>query len=239
MLDPREVYVAVPAYDGKIVVEQAGSLLACSRMIGNISFKPGISHVSVARNIIAHSFLKTEAQWLICIDSDIAFAPHDLALLLEPTVNIDRGLLPTRVACRQVDQDEETGTYHAKHDLADCLVCAEYSYKNDALAPVKFGLGFTRIHRGVFEAIANLRHEDGSPRAWQFLERGEMITDYYPSGPFLASMLPQPVWKGEDHGFFALCHLAGIIPRIETRTRLHHIGVKAYPYLGPDRGGGQ
>jgi hypothetical protein len=192
---------------------------------------------------------------------------------------------PTRIITGQCTPgrplDEKTGA------AADVLVCAEYSYKDDTLRPCRFGMGFVRIHRSVFETLQELRHDGGptvevqrhaleelsrqnarddrsnvedraadltraieqllggiedkagTPRLWQATHQGRLYHDYFPSGGMISQFIPTAEWRGEDHGFFTLCHLAGIIPRIETRTRLLHIGRKAYPYLGPDGGGGQ
>jgi len=74
----------------------------------------------------------------------------------------------------------------------------------------------------------------GTPRLWQCTFQGRTFFDYYPSGPLINLLVPIGEWKGEDHGFWTLCMLAGLIPRIETRTRVLHIGRKAYAYLGPD-----
>jgi len=87
--------------------------------------------------------------------------------------------------------------------------------------------------------LASAEDKAGQPRLWQVSHKGRMVYDYFPSGPLLSQFVPSAEWKGEDHGFFTLCMLAGIIPRIETRTRLIHMGRKGYPYLGPDQGGGQ
>jgi hypothetical protein len=74
----------------------------------------------------------------------------------------------------------------------------------------------------------------GTPRLWQCTFQGRTFYDYYPSGPLINLLVPIGDWKGEDHGFWTLCMLAGLIPRIETRTQLLHIGRKAYPYIRPD-----
>lgn len=79
----------------------------------------------------------------------------------------------------------------------------------------------------------------GQPRLWQTSYQGRVFYDFFPSGPLISQFVPTAEWKGEDHGFFTLCMLAGIIPRRETRTRLIHMGRKGYPYHGPDVGGGQ
>lgn len=240
MINPSSICVAIPAYDGKVVVELCGSLVACSYMFGAVSLKPGISHVALARNFIAQQFLRSKFEWLVMIDSDIAFAPQDFRLLMEPTITSTQSgqvaedqSTPSRV---QVASMDEKGRLDGFID-ADMLVTAEYSYKNDTLAPCRMGLGFTRVHRSVFDKISQIEHEDGQGRAWQYTWQGEMFTDYFPCGLGLAQNVATPDWKGEDIGFFTMCALAGIIPRIETRTYLHHVGVKAYPYIGD--GGGQ
>jgi hypothetical protein len=79
----------------------------------------------------------------------------------------------------------------------------------------------------------------GGPRLWQAQRDGRVIWDYFPSGPILSTFIPTADWKGEDHGFFTLCMLAGVFPRIETRTRLTHIGRKGYHYMGADVSEGQ
>lgn len=90
--------------------------------------------------------------------------------------------------------------------------------------------------RAMIDTVEDTR---GAQRLWQTSWQGRQFWDYFPSGPLLSQFVPTATWKGEDHGFFTLCMLAGIIPRIETRTRLVHIGRKAYQYAGPDGSAGQ
>ncbi len=78
--------------------------------------------------------------------------------------------------------------------------------------------------------------QTGSPRLWQTMHNGRLLYDYYPSGPLIDQQVPVGRWMGEDHGFWTLCHLAQLVPRIETRTRLVHLGRKGYVYEGPERG---
>jgi len=87
--------------------------------------------------------------------------------------------------------------------------------------------------------VAGKEDKAGQPRLWQTSWQGRTFYDFFPSGPLISQFVPTGEWKGEDHGFFTLCMLAGIVPRIETRTRLVHIGRKGYPYFGPQTGGGQ
>lgn len=87
--------------------------------------------------------------------------------------------------------------------------------------------------------IESKTSQAGTPRLWQATYEGRVFYDYYPSGPITDLHVPNGQWMGEDHGFWTLCRLAGLIPRIERRTRLLHLGRKAYPYEGPDTGSAQ
>jgi len=85
----------------------------------------------------------------------------------------------------------------------------------------------------VHQIRQSITSQADQPRLWQVTHEGRVFHDYYPSGPIIDLHVPNGAWKGEDHGFWTLCHLAGLIPRIETRTRLIHLGRKGYPYGEP------
>lgn len=228
MIDPRTVLVAIPTYNGEIKAELGGMLVANSRFYASISFTVGVSHVSLARNVIAEKFLRSPFDWLLCIDADIVPGMQDFPLILAENEHY-----------ADADDEHRVPSFVPVGDgaaNADVLVCAEYSYKDDSCRPVRMGLGFTRIHRSVFEKIAELKREDGSAIPWQFVHQGRLFTDFYPSGPLLSQLIPNGEWKGEDHGFFMLAALAGIVPRIETRTRLMHVGTKGFPYRPNEAG---
>lgn len=308
MIDPRTVLVAIPCYSGRNVCELTGMLWTWQGLFGPLSLPAECSHPSLVRNIIAGQFLDSPFEWLVCIDDDIVPSRRDMELLLQPTdpdavyytesndaterppqgACTPQGPQPTRIAVGLVE-DGQRDLNCKQVGAADVLVNAEYCYKDDELKPVKFGLGFTRIHRSVFRTLENLKHElnpqhgimtevanqmraegkhlremlevtsesirsadrldalsdivmqnlpdpGGGPRLYQTQHKGKLYTDFFPSGPLLSQFVPTAEWKGEDHGFFTLCMIAGIVPRIETRTRLVHIGRKGYPYLGPDTG---
>lgn len=108
------------------------------------------------------------------------------------------------------------------------IVVAEYAKKIIGKSPVKFGLGFTRVHRQVFEKMKALMREDGTERIGRFYNEGEMKVDYFPTGAIESGQ-----WIGEDQGFFMQAAYTDSSVRIETRTRLQHIGRFAYGY--PDQ----
>jgi len=108
------------------------------------------------------------------------------------------------------------------------VVCCEYARKVFGEPPVKYGLGFSRVHRRVFEKIAELKKDDGSEYALRYYARGSIFVDYFPNGPNAGSQ-----WLSEDHGFFTLAAMAQIQHRLENRTKLRH--VEPYEYGYPDQ----
>lgn len=108
------------------------------------------------------------------------------------------------------------------------IVTAEYARKKIGEKPVKFGLGFTRVHRDVFEKMKALLNDDGSERLGRFYNEGQMMVDYFPTGSIDSGR-----WIGEDQGFFMWAALTDSSVRIETRTRLKHIG--RFEYCYPDQ----
>jgi hypothetical protein len=111
------------------------------------------------------------------------------------------------------------------------IVTAPYARKIPGQAPANYGLGFTRAHRRVFTAIDQLETEQGSELASRFYMDGEMYVNYFPGG-----VTGDSRWLGEDRGFFTLCQIAGLNHRLETRTRLGHVGLFVYGYPTQNNG---
>ncbi len=113
----------------------------------------------------------------------------------------------------------------------ETIVTAPYARKIAGKEPALFGLGFTRIHRSVFNAIDELQAQDGSEFASRFYMDGEMHVHYYPGG-----VTGDSRWLGEDRGFFSLCMQANLPYRMENRCKLKHVGSFLYGY--PDQSNG-
>jgi hypothetical protein len=111
------------------------------------------------------------------------------------------------------------------------IVIGPYARKIPGLPCNKFGLGFTRVHRSVFDKLDKLENIDGTETAQRFYLESQIMVHYFPVG-----VTGDSRWLDEDRGFFLLCAMAGIFYRIEERCRLGHVGAFIYGYPNQDNG---
>ena len=75
------IHVATPTYDGKLPIEVVRCLLneqATAVMVGDdirFQFLPGCSHPAMGRNQLAQTFMESDADRLVFLDSDVTFEP--------------------------------------------------------------------------------------------------------------------------------------------------------------------
>lgn len=198
-IDPREIVIAVPCHTGRVDVLTCNGLcnvIGTGRVANQPMWNFGGSNVGAVRNVIAHKFLtQSDCQWLMTVDDDIGFTITDWDLLWE-------------------DQ------------AGELAVCAEYLQKIDGERRVaRFGLGFARIHRVVFERLTELTVEDGRPYLQQGYYAGQVMWDFFPQGVHVSGE-----YRQEDHGFWQLVRLASLSVRVERRCRLAHSGRSTWRY---------
>ena len=98
----RKIFFGIPAYDHKVSIKQAISLMRFAQealphgikaAVGSIC---GCSVVSRARNLLVKDFLESDSTDLMFIDADINFDPQDIFRLLawvsEPNIGIAAGI---------------------------------------------------------------------------------------------------------------------------------------------------
>lgn len=226
MINPLDVLVLTPSHDGKVEVGYAGGLAsaASAHLFGNMFFLSGNSHVAGARNACAHVFKTSPYEESLWIDADIGFSADDVKLLM--------GYPMVKGQFEPPDQSAFDNAATKDANGEPLISCAEYSRKSESMEPVRLGLGFCKISKEVFRRLDDLKDADGAPVVQQYMNNGQLVSDYFISG------CRNDRWLGEDQGFFILCHMAGIVPRIEQRTNLMHVGRKVYPYNAPIIGAG-
>jgi len=208
MIDPTTVFVGRPIYGAATPQHDRAMLdLVAGAHIGAQYDHVGESSISSARDYVAHFFLtRTTCDWLVWIDSDIAFSMVDWSFLME----------------QEGDELAVCAEYMKKtQDLAHEVA--------------NFGLGFARVHRSVYEQLDEMVTEDGRPRMLRYRSQVhingqqniEEFVEYHPIG-----VLPDGSRRNEDHGFWLMARLAGIKIRKETRSKLGHTGPYTWWYDG-------
>ena len=198
-IDPRNIILAMPAKDGRndvMATRGLCNIIGTGRLANQPLLNFGGSNVAAVRNTIAHEFReRTTAEWLVMLDDDIGFTNDDWDLLFEDF-------------------------------NGELAVCAEYLQKIDGKRiPARFGCGFCRVHRSVFDRLTQLTDDNGVPWVRQAIYAGRLMWDFFPQGCNSAGE-----YRQEDHGFWMLVHLAQIPTRVETRTHLQHSGRSTWRY---------
>lgn len=196
MIDPQTVLLATPTYDGKLDAHYVAGLMQSAAL--------QMFHTN----------------YFLCCESCIPLARNRIAHHFMQKTKYQHLLM--------IDAD----VGFSYQDLAlllegdELAVVGEYARKEPQRRPVKFGLGFARVSREVFEKLGTLTNEDGSERLGRYFENGEQCIDYHITGA-----TGDGRYVTEDRGFWELVKLAEIKIRVETRTKLVHWGKSAYPYL--------
>jgi hypothetical protein len=91
------LFVAIPAYDGKVGIETVRSLLdeqGAAALLGveiQVGLLPGCSLITMGRNQLVADFLATDCDRLVFIDADVSWTPGDLIRLAAHPVDVVGG----------------------------------------------------------------------------------------------------------------------------------------------------
>lgn len=207
-LADHSYYFAVPAYDGLLNLETVGGIVGTVAQLSRFGISNqtcllrGGTLIDMARNQITNGFLKSEADTLIFIDSDIAFDWDAMKRLLA-------------FSCKY---PVVAGAYQKRADPPEFPIKVDGPLNEDGLLPVSgVGLGFCAIKRSVFETLDKFNpvmydNKDGG--GWQ--------------AAYFRSVQEEGRYIGEDIYFFRKCKEAGIQPMIDPGIELGHIGPKVF-----------
>ena len=175
----------------------------CERGIPySVQFVTGGSLVEKVRSLLAHAFLKSNANKLFWIDSDMAWDAKDfIRLLTFSTV-----------------MDVVGATYPAKRGPATEFLMdidTRVGTNEFGCLPVKgMGLGFTVVRRSVIEVLAQQ-----APKVKEGDEEVAMI---------FRNEIADGVFRGEDMTFFADCQKLGVETWVDPSIEIGHVGAKEY-----------
>lgn len=167
------ILVAIPAYGGSIKMACAESLLRLQEHFLKSDDGLGWHHLTIdcgdialARNVLANHFLqKTEHSHILFIDSDMAFSPNVIDVMIDqdkpfigcayPTRQIDLSRAMSRFAATGNERAAIASALHftAGH-IADNDGLIKVEVNNNAFKASSVGMGLTLIKREVFSALA-------------------------------------------------------------------------------------
>jgi hypothetical protein len=161
--------------------------------------------IDITRSVLATSALAFGADVAFFIDHDIIFNPFDV----EPLADVARerqGVVGAAYPMRMLG-----GTFSGSLP-ADLQEVTFFEGGDVYEAPGVIGMGFTAIHKSVFEKIAKLP---------DYAERNcsdGIVT------PYFQKIVRNGTWLHEDASFCHAARLAGAGTFLDTRPRLQHLG---------------
>jgi hypothetical protein len=109
--------------------------------------------IAMARNMLVGQFLEGDAEWLMCVDTDIVFNPDAISRLRSVA---DESLRPVVSGLYYVinNDDQVPAMYAAGSRDGNLYFQAFKEWPEDSLLEVDaVGAGFMLVHRSVFEKI--------------------------------------------------------------------------------------
>ena len=196
--------IATPLIDGRAEREFINGLISCQGLYHGWACVEGVSHIGLARDLLAAQFLASGCDRMIFIDGDIGFARADLERLLATDKSLVSGMYPRK----NPGMNWSFKTVSPEPDEA---------LPAKGLIPVRYApCGFLSIERRVFDGIA----KSGSCPTYSY--EGHTVNHFFQTGVVDGEILP------EDYFFCELARRAGHAPFVDTAIRLRHIGRAVY-----------
>lgn len=165
----------------------------------------GNAIIQWARDEVIDMYLKTDANRLFCIDSDILWEPEDFMRLLALSQKKD-------IVCGSYPAKKDQPTFYIRYDESGIIEADEYGL----IEILGIGLGFTVIRREVIEKIS-----ESSPKLYDEISQRK-ISSIFKIGEYKGSR------RGEDMSFFESLIDLGYKVNLDPSIELGHIGTKIY-----------
>ena len=210
----RNLFIAIPAYDGKLNIKTAfalAQLMPKALSLGVSVFLSDMSNCSIitmARNSLVNEFLKTDATDMLFIDSDVIVTPDDVLRLLAQHAGRDvtAGMYPRRASDKRFFLD-----LHYDEDQ-------NFVFDGSLMRVKRVGTGFMMISRQIIEKMIAAHPE------WQYENKEGNGT--------VAAVFDFAVkdgkFVGEDYLFCDRVAEVGGKVWVDVDISLPHIGTEAF-----------
>lgn len=210
----RKLFVAIPAYDGKLNIKTAfalAQLMPKAMQLGVSIYLSDLSNCSIitmARNALVHEFLKTDATELLFIDADVVVQPDDVLRLMAQSgdKHITAGAYPRRA------KDQK---FFADLYLDDN---GDLEFDGSLMRVKRVGTGFMLIQRHVIEQMVAAHPE------WSYENKN---TDEQLSAVFDFQIVDGK-YVGEDYLFCDRATQMGFTVHIDVDISLPHVGQETF-----------
>jgi hypothetical protein len=212
VLAGRKLFIAIPAYDGKINIKLAYNIAALMPkamqhgVAVNMGDVSGCSIITMARNQLVHEFLKSDATELLFIDSDVIATPDDILRLMAQSAgkDITAGMYPRRAKDRNFFADLY---FDENQDL---------EFDGSLMRLKRVGTGFMLIQRHVLETMAAAHPE------WLYDFKGELISAIFDFE------IKNQHYLGEDYLFCDRAREHGFKIYADVDISLPHVGTDTF-----------
>lgn len=210
----KKIFIGTPAYEGKVHVQYAMSLLDTDQLLRMHGFEVlvrlpvGGSLLVADRNRLIQMFWESGADYMLCVDSDLGWDPRAVVRLLEAQKDFSGGVYPSR--------DGKGFTFRPALEPDERIIMCP---KTHLLQMEYIPAGFMLIKR---EVIAKLRDK--------FPELYYSPKDPRSSAESAFCFFDTEVWDGEfwgeDYVFCRRVREVGVEIWVDPLIEFNHAGVR-------------
>lgn len=167
-------------------------------------------YLSLNRNRMVESFLKTDAEWLFSIDTDVCIKVEDFDRLIEYADPVNRPIVAGKYYI-PFDDGKTVIVSGQKHSTPGSVEPSQWLSIEDLNNPIidglhSVGIGYCLIHRNVFEAIQLINN-----RSWPWFQ------DEFKSLPYWEG------WSSDDIYFWNQVRDLGINIALCSEATSEHL----------------
>jgi hypothetical protein len=210
------ILICLPCYGGNVSDKTVNGLFNLGKLMVRQNVDHGIltvaneSLISKGRSKMANFFINnTDYEYLFFLDSDVGFEAEDVLKLLKHKRDIVSAAYPMKTIPLQWNY---ALTEPMKRD-------------GDLVAIERIGIGFTIIHRSVFEKIIEkfgeeLKYIPTGNSVGHSTTKEEMENSYH----FFSEYKKDNIYLPEDLSFFTRAKECGYQPWMDVSVNLCHVG---------------
>jgi glycosyltransferase involved in cell wall biosynthesis len=228
MTQPRKVklFIATPAYGHQVTTQYTNSLLRfMAARFDDMTFETmvhlqsGMALVTQARNNCVHSFMESDCEYLLFIDSDIGFPPEAIPRLVKRNEE-NVTLTPYPVKGYNSNGGLQFIVHFKNKEQVDM---DDQGFVEITAGPT----GFMMIHRKVFEKLAEAYPDKKTVNSQLIGEKVERLDSNWHTF-FETDIHPEHGYLGEDIAFCNLWTKIGGTIFADAQTPLIHYGGHAF-----------